>query len=230
MHISKQIELIVLVPCRGPDNSAEQIEKELLAVVFACNKFHQYIYGYPTNVQRDHKPLEVIMLKPLYKVSPRLQRMLLKLQKYDLHLHYTKGKELYVADTLSRAYLHVPSTDNDEDDLEFAVHSLVRDLPVSDSRLSELQSATASDIQMQQLHEYITTGWPANISSVPLSLRTFWNLRNDLHAAENLILINNCIVIPAAMRPDVSIKGTWVSRNQNPEPERVCIGQPCTVI
>ena len=176
-----------------------QIEKELLAVVFACNKFHQYIYGYPTNVQSDHKPLEVIMLKPLHKVSPRLQRMLLKLQKYDLHLHYTKGKELYVADTLSRAYLHVPSTDNDEDDLEFAVHSLVRDLPVSDSRLSELQSATASDVQMQQLHEYITTGWPANISSVPLSLRTFWNLRNDLHAAENLILINNRIVIPAAI-------------------------------
>ena len=47
-----------------------QIEKELLAVVFACNKFHQYIYGYPTNVQSDHKPLEVIMLKPLHKVSP----------------------------------------------------------------------------------------------------------------------------------------------------------------
>ena len=83
------------------------------------------------------------------------------------------------------------------------MHSLVRDLPVSDSRLSELQSATASDVQMQQLHEYITTGWPANISSVSLSLRTFWSLRNDLHAAENHILINNRIVIPAAMRPHV---------------------------
>ena len=74
------------------------------------------------------------MLKPLHKVSPRLQRMLLKLQKYDLQLHYTKGRELYVADTLSRAYLNVPSTDTDEDDLEFAVHSLVQDLRVSDYR------------------------------------------------------------------------------------------------
>ena len=180
-----------------------QIEKELLAVVFACNKFHQYVYGFRTKVQSDHKPLEAIMLKPLHKVSPRLQRMLIKLQKYDLHLHYTKGKELYVADTLSRAYLHVPSTDNDEDDLEFAVHSLVRDLPVSNSRLSELQSATKSDVQMQQLHQYITSGWPVNISSVPLSLRAFWNLRNDLHIAENLILLNNSIVIPVAMRPHV---------------------------
>jgi len=63
------------------------------------------------------------MQKPLHKVSPRLQQMLLKLQKY---VHCTKGKELYVADTLSRAYLHdLPSTDNDEKDLEYAVHALV---------------------------------------------------------------------------------------------------------
>jgi len=49
-----------------------QIEKELLAVVFACSKFHQYIYGFPSKVQSDHKPLEAIMLKPLYKVSSQL--------------------------------------------------------------------------------------------------------------------------------------------------------------
>ena len=35
-------------------------------------------------IQSDHKPLESIMLKSLHKVSPRLQRMRLKLQKYDL--------------------------------------------------------------------------------------------------------------------------------------------------
>ena len=45
-----------------------QIEKELLAVVFACNKFHHYIYGFPTDVQSDHKPLEQIVHKPLGQV------------------------------------------------------------------------------------------------------------------------------------------------------------------
>jgi len=122
-----------------------QIEKELLAVLFACSKFHQYIYGFHTKIQSDHKPLEVIMLKPLHKVSPRLQQMLLRLQKYDLALKFKKGKELFVADTLSRAYLHDVPTDNDEKDLEFALHAVVRDLPVSDSRLSQLQSTTATD-------------------------------------------------------------------------------------
>jgi hypothetical protein len=41
-----------------------QIEKELLAVVFACNRFHQYIYGKTITVESDHKPLETILKKP----------------------------------------------------------------------------------------------------------------------------------------------------------------------
>ena len=73
-----------------------QIEKELLAIVFACNKFFQYVYGRKTTVQTDHKPLEAIVNKPLWKASPRLQRMLLKLQKYTLDVTYVPGKEMYV--------------------------------------------------------------------------------------------------------------------------------------
>jgi hypothetical protein len=40
-----------------------QIEKELLAVVYGCNKFHQYIYGQTIKVETDHKPLEAIFRK-----------------------------------------------------------------------------------------------------------------------------------------------------------------------
>ena len=43
-----------------------QIEKELLAVVYGCNKFHQYIYGQTVKVETDHKPLEAIFKKPLH--------------------------------------------------------------------------------------------------------------------------------------------------------------------
>ncbi len=35
-----------------------QIEKELLAFVFACKRFHQYVYEKPITVESDHKPLE----------------------------------------------------------------------------------------------------------------------------------------------------------------------------
>lgn len=43
-----------------------QIEKVLLAVVFGCAKFAEYIVGRDVTVESDHKPLEAIMKKPLH--------------------------------------------------------------------------------------------------------------------------------------------------------------------
>ena len=83
-----------------------QIEKELLAVLFACEHFDAYIFGRElVHIETDHKPLESIMQKPLNSAPKRLQRMLLRLQRYNLRVRYKKGEKMYVADTLSRAYL-----------------------------------------------------------------------------------------------------------------------------
>ena len=57
-----------------------QMAYELMAIVFACEKFHQYVYGQPVKVVTDHKPLEALTKTNLNQVSPRLQRMLLGLQ------------------------------------------------------------------------------------------------------------------------------------------------------
>ena len=75
------------------ENHYTQIEKELLAIVYACDHFDAYIYGRDTvHVETDHKPLESIMLKPLNSAPKRLQRMLLKLQKYNLQVKYKKRR------------------------------------------------------------------------------------------------------------------------------------------
>jgi len=59
-----------------------QIKKELLAIVFACEKFDAYIYGRDSvHVQTDHEPLESIFRKELSVAPKRLQRMLLSMQK-----------------------------------------------------------------------------------------------------------------------------------------------------
>ena len=75
-----------------------QIEKETLAIVYGCEKFHQYISGRKTKVETDHKPLQAISRKPLYQTPPRLQPLLLTLQKYDLHVEYKQGKLMYLAE------------------------------------------------------------------------------------------------------------------------------------
>ncbi|KAK3749625.1 hypothetical protein QZH41_012963, partial [Actinostola sp. cb2023] len=97
-----------------------QIEKESLAVVFGCERFHQYIYAKEVRVETDHRPLVSIITKSLDKAPARLQRMLLRLQRYNIDLQYKPGKELYAADTLSRA--HLPTTGDEDEDLVLYVH------------------------------------------------------------------------------------------------------------
>ena len=80
-----------------------QIEKELLAALFALEKFDQYVYGRPTKVCTDHKPLESVIRKPLHDAPRQLQRLLMRMQRYDISLEYIPGRQLPIADTLSRA-------------------------------------------------------------------------------------------------------------------------------
>ena len=83
-----------------------QIEKEMLAIAFGCERFHDYLFGHETiKVETDHKPLESIFKKPIHRAPPRLQRMLLRVQPYNLTVSYKKGSQLFIADALSRHYL-----------------------------------------------------------------------------------------------------------------------------
>ena len=52
-------------------------------------------------METDHKPLKAIFRKPLNECPPRLQRMLLKLTKYDLEVKYVPGKQQMISDCLS---------------------------------------------------------------------------------------------------------------------------------
>ena len=118
-----------------------QIEKEMLAIIFGLERFNQYVYGRPVLVGSDHKPLEMIHKKALQAGPKRLQRMLLRAQRYDINIVYKKG-HMYIADTLSRAYLQGnDQSEAVEKELE-TVHMAVY-LPISDSkRYNATQSQT----------------------------------------------------------------------------------------
>ena len=68
-------------------------------------KFHKYVYRRSIIVETDHKPLESTFKKPLNAAPPRLQKMLLKLTKYELDVRYVPGKNQDLSDCLSRAPL-----------------------------------------------------------------------------------------------------------------------------
>ena len=64
------------------------IKRELLAIMFACQRFSTYLLGWSFIAESNHKPLEMIAMKNLAKAPPRLQRMLLELQCYDVTIRY----------------------------------------------------------------------------------------------------------------------------------------------
>lgn len=128
-----------------------QIEKELLAIVYGCEKFHQYVYGREIQVESDYKPLESIFKKTLHQAPMRLHRMLLRLQRYTLKVTYKPGKELHIADALSRAYLQEQKEDWLGEDLEF--NWITPQLPITEEKLNMFRKATADDPEMQRLRD-----------------------------------------------------------------------------
>ena len=75
-----------------------QIEKELLSVVFACERFDTYLFGRDiVHEKTDHQPFETIFKKDLSSAPKQLQRMLLRLQRYNLDVKYQKGEKSYLS-------------------------------------------------------------------------------------------------------------------------------------
>ena len=131
-------------PRHSPQLNSTDIERELLAVVFGCTRFHTYIYAKPVEVESDYKMLEMISLKNLTAAPSRLQRMLLQLQGYDLTIRYRPGKEMILPDGLSR----LSNTENNKPiQLDIKVHFV----QFSSEKIPKLKKETGRDPQLASL-------------------------------------------------------------------------------
>nr|ACY01934.1 hypothetical protein [Beta vulgaris] len=102
-------------------------EKELLAVVYALDKFRTYLLGSKVIVYTDHAALKYLLAKK--EAKPRLIRWILLLQEFDLEIRDKKGAENVVADHLSRLQYAdmeegLPIDDSFPDDKLLAVTSV----------------------------------------------------------------------------------------------------------
>ena len=163
-----------------------QIENECLAIVFGCQRFDQYLARKDKiTVESDHKPLQAIFLKPIHAAPCRLQRMLLRLLRYNLAVQYKKGSQMYLADHLSRAPI-VERKEADELD-EFQVFALEVEnlnpfdaIKLSPGRLEQLQTCTAQDPVLLKLKTTVITGWPEVKEQVPIPIRDYWLYRDEI--------------------------------------------------
>ena len=82
-------------------------------------KFKSYVYGKRFKVEMDHKPLESILRKSMLSATGHFQRMMLRLQNFDLEVGYKEGTLVHVADILSRAYILRTQAKGAEADVSF---------------------------------------------------------------------------------------------------------------
>ena len=172
------------------------IERELLSIVFAVQRFHTYLYGRHFNVLTDHKPLLMILDKPLHSAPPRLQRMLVKLQGYNMTIEHKPGVNNQLADGLSR----LPSPRNSSTiDLDIRVDFVC----FSEEKIDLLQKETVQDPTLNHLRETIINGWPDTVKGLPLDIRPYWNIRDEMSVENGMILKGHRIVIPRSVQPEI---------------------------
>ena len=182
-----------------------QIEKELLSVVFGVDKFSEFLYGRHFVVETDHKPLESTKLS-----SPK-RLPLLRLQNYDLEVVYKRGVEMYMAGTLSRAYLKnktaqkhavqdVMNINRSRTGQEAEEIDMVSYLRLRDTTIQEIQKHTETDPDLQALATIIKDGWPESKDKIKPQLQCNCPSREELTIQNGVIFKGERLVIPAALR------------------------------
>ncbi len=94
-HNSAQAQIIAHASraLTNTEKRYSQTEKEALSIIWGIENFHLYVYGAPSVLYTDHKPLELIYNNPISKPLARLERWMLRLQQYDFNVVYKCGSE-----------------------------------------------------------------------------------------------------------------------------------------
>lgn len=175
-----------------------QTEKEALAVVWACERFHVYLYGIEFTLYTDHKPLETIY-SSRSKPCARIERWILRLQPYKFQVKYLPGEQ-NIADPLSRL-LHAneqaePSPAHKVSD-EFVRFVAATATPQA-MTTREIEEASSEDREFVELRQYIKDGnWKGD------QHKQYVPVCSELCVIGKLILRGTRIVIPSKLRPRV---------------------------
>ena len=177
-----------------------QIEKEALAATRACERLADYLIGKTFHNETNNKPLGPLPgTKNLDEMPSRIQRLRMRLLRFDFTIFHVLGKELTTADALSRVPSKSTSRVKQEEDIELYVENILLQLPASGKRLEEIAAAQKEDPICRKLFEYCKEGWPDMIQKLPSSLSPYWSSRGEISQVQGLLLKGPRLIIPSSL-------------------------------
>jgi hypothetical protein len=179
------------------------IEREATAVAWACDKFKEFIIGKRITIQTDHKPLvQILKSKHLDELSPRIQRIRLRLMRYDFEVMYVPGKHLMVADTLSRAPLPFIEQNDYElgDETQAFVQMIVSCIGLNDITILKVLEEQNKDPTLTKLKKILTEEWPP-IKEVEPTLKPYHSVKDELSVDNGILLRGTRMIIPPTLQP-----------------------------
>ena len=194
-----------------------QIQKEALAVVYALNKFHQFLYGRTFILVTDHKPL--LSLFGPTKATPslaanRLARWALMLSQYQYTVEYRQTKDHGNADALSR----LPSgadTQFDEKESNADTDSICTiktiGLQLNPRDPGVLQKDTAKDSVLSTVMRYTREGWPLGkiqketqiADNATYTVDNFKKIHDSLTVSNGYLFYGARVCIPVSLQLQV---------------------------
>ena len=122
--------------------------------------------------------------------------------RYKPVAEYVPGKNMTVADMLSRNPMKAEDSTQLSEDVDLHVNAITSSWPVSDAKLDQVREET-KDINLKTALESTVTGWPTYKQDVRLAARDLFAIRGELSVCNGLLVRGDRIVIPYTMRKEI---------------------------
>ena len=180
-----------------------QTEREALAITWACEHFHKYIFGAPFTVFTDHKPLTSIFNNTRSQLSARIERWVLRTQPYDMTVIYRPGHD-NPADYLSCHPTHLPPSDREQKIAEEYINYILSTSTPKAMTIDEVATETAKDKTLTTVIQAILTNKWHGVED-GINKATFHTLHANraklsLAHKDSIILKGHRIVLPEALQ------------------------------
>ena len=128
----------------------------------------------------------------------------MRMMKYTYSIFHVPGKNLVIADALSRAPSQQQTVEDKElnREVDIYVKAIFNNLPASDTRIKQIQTSQDKDPTCLLLKKYILEGWPSK-RSLKGEIQQYIPIANELSICEGLLLQNSRIVVPQELQSEI---------------------------